>query len=424
MILSEADHETPRHVAFNQDSSCFVAAYSNGFAVYRSDPLSLLRVRAQTPESKQWRLGGASIVEMLCRTNVLALVPEEARHKVLVWDDADGRCLAELTFRSPVRAMRLTRTRVIVVLEYKVYIYSLQDLRLLDHLETTSNVKGLCAVSAQHHTFVCPSLQKGVVRVEHWPETSTTQPPRTKLICAHEGALAALAVNESGSVLATASETGTVIRVFDTATMQLLIELRRGSQPADIHSLKFSADRRRLGSSSMSSDLWASVLPAWLACSSDTGTVHVFSLQRPAAAALKLTEPAPEQEHKIVKNPQSIFMWASEWLPEPASGVTKRWLLPKYLTSEWSFARFRVADLPKGSRVTVAFAPSSGSTSTSAVEETPSLLVVTSDGHYSKLRFSESSVPGAECTQQVSARFPELMEEDTRSREPSSSRSE
>jgi len=78
---------------------------------------------------------------------------------------------------------------------------------------------------------------------------------------AHESNLAALSFNAPGTRFATASEKGTLIRIFDTRTGLKMLELRRGANPASIYSLNFSHDS------------------SLLCCSSSHGTVHIFSLK-------------------------------------------------------------------------------------------------------------------------------------------------
>jgi WD40 repeat protein len=56
-------------------------------------------------------------------------------------------------------------------------------------------------------------------------------------IYAHQGEIAIVRLNSSGSKLATASDKGTLIRVWDTSTKQRLIEFRRGADPAQIYSI-------------------------------------------------------------------------------------------------------------------------------------------------------------------------------------------
>lgn len=155
--------------------------------------------------------------------------------------------------------MKLRRDRVVVVLEYKIYVYNFADLKLVDHIETTQNTKGLAALCpySSNTVLVCPGLQKGHVRVELYDAKKTT------LIEAHETALSCFALNFDGTRLATASETGTLIRIFDTSTGAALQELRRGADRAEIYSIAFNPTSQ------------------WMAVSSDKGTIHIFALKPP-----------------------------------------------------------------------------------------------------------------------------------------------
>ena len=83
------------------------------------------------------------------------------------------------------------------------------------------------------------------------------------MIPAHDSPLAAIAFNPSGSKLATASERGTVIRVFSVSDGARLIEFRRGvKRCATVYSLAFSQDSE------------------YLALSSNTETIHIFKVIR------------------------------------------------------------------------------------------------------------------------------------------------
>jgi autophagy-related protein 18 len=83
-------------------------------------------------------------------------------------------------------------------------------------------------------------------------------------IRAHQSAICCLALNNEGTLLATASEKGTIIRVFRIKDGEKLFEFRRGSLPAYIYHMSFNA------TSSL------------LCVSSATETVHIFKLAKPS----------------------------------------------------------------------------------------------------------------------------------------------
>ena len=80
------------------------------------------------------------------------------------------------------------------------------------------------------------------------------------VIEAHRAPLSCIAMDSTGTKLATASDKGTIIRVFSIPDAQKLAQFRRGSMPARIFSMAFNA---------------TSTL---LCVSSATETIHVFKL--------------------------------------------------------------------------------------------------------------------------------------------------
>lgn len=89
------------------------------------------------------------------------------------------------------------------MLENKTYVYNFQNLKMLEVIETASNIKGICAMSPSRDVCVMASPDKklGTVRVTHFDKGS-----KTLLVNAHTSALAALALNNEGSILASASD--------------------------------------------------------------------------------------------------------------------------------------------------------------------------------------------------------------------------
>jgi autophagy-related protein 18 len=80
------------------------------------------------------------------------------------------------------------------------------------------------------------------------------------VIQAHKSPIACLALNSTGTMLATASDKGTVVRVFSVPDAKKLWQFRRGSSSARIWSINFN----------LASSL--------LAVSSDSSTIHIYKL--------------------------------------------------------------------------------------------------------------------------------------------------
>lgn len=80
---------------------------------------------------------------------------------------------------------------------------------------------------------------------------------------AHRSPLSCISLNSEGTMLATASETGTIIRIFSVPRGQKLYQFRRGTYPSTIYSMSFN----------LSSTL--------LCVSSASDTVHIFRLSSP-----------------------------------------------------------------------------------------------------------------------------------------------
>ena len=80
------------------------------------------------------------------------------------------------------------------------------------------------------------------------------------VITAHKTPLSLITINNTGTLLATASDKGTIIRVFSVPKADKLYQFRRGSMPSRIYSMSFNT------TSSL------------LCVSSATDTVHIFKL--------------------------------------------------------------------------------------------------------------------------------------------------
>ncbi|XP_077993743.1 WD repeat domain phosphoinositide-interacting protein 4-like [Glandiceps talaboti] len=255
------------NIRFNQDHSCFACAMETGIRIYNVEPL-VEKLHLDKDE-----VGSIGLIEMLRRTNLLAIVgggatPKFAENTVLVWDDCRKKFVVELTFPGTVLGIRLHMDRIIVVLVNRIYVYSFPDNPVkLFQFDTIENPSGLCDTSwnSDCPVLVFPGRVRGSLQLVDLSITNEATSSAPVTISAHQNDIACLAVNQQGNLVATASRKGTLIRVFEISlknqSSKPVIELRRGADPATLYCINFSADS------------------SYLAVSSDKGTVHVFALR-------------------------------------------------------------------------------------------------------------------------------------------------
>lgn len=340
MVESKADTSSMLYVTFNQDASCFAVGTETGFSIYNSFPFKDNFTRDMK--------GGIGIIEMLNRSNILALVgggqnPKYASNKVVIWDDHQAKAISELRFISSVKNVKLKRDKLFVVCEQKIYIFAFLTFENLENLETYENPKGIIAISTDPNKSIIAYLDKvvGSVRVR---DLDTQQ---EIVIRAHENMIACMSLNISGSLLATCSERGTLIRIYSTKDGQLLQELRRGTEKAEIYSLAFDPTGK------------------FIACSSDRKTIHIFILNENSQSKENVAADNSEEP----KNHKSVFGKLTSFL-----GFEK-----SYFNSEWSYAQFRINDL----KSICAFGPDN------------SIIAVSSEGKYYQALFDPKN--GGEC---------------------------
>ncbi|CAK7228292.1 autophagy protein [Sporothrix curviconia] len=262
-------------VTFNQDHSCLAVGTSKGFRIYHTDPFSKIFSSDD---------GSVSIIEMLFSTSLVAMVLSP-RHLV-IQNTKRASVICELTFPSAVLAVRLNRKRLAVVLEDEIYLYDIANMSLLYNIATSPNPNAICALSpSSENCYIAyplpkPREDRDEKRPSHAPPLSSYVAPTSgevlifdtitlkavNVIEAHRSPLSCISINSEGTLLATASETGTIIRVFSVPKGQKLYQFRRGTYPSTIYSMSFNHDS------------------SLLCVSSTSDTVHIFKLGGPQGA--------------------------------------------------------------------------------------------------------------------------------------------
>ncbi|CAB4377482.1 unnamed protein product [Rhizophagus irregularis] len=375
MNLSNKGNNELLFINFNQDFSCISVGTQHGYKIYNCDPFGKCYSKSD---------GGIGIVEMLFCTSLVALVgagehPSFSPRRLQITNTKRQTTICELTFQTSILAVKLNRRRLIVVLEQTIFVYDISNMKLLHNIETSPNPSAICALSPSNENCY----------IAYPSPTPSPSSPFSNHSTQHN---APSAINSEGTLLATASDKGTVIRVFSIPNAQKLYQFRRGSYPARIHSISFN------------------LVSSLLCVSSDTETVHIFKLGGntggPGGGAganngtTNGTGGANPSRHSIGPTTIGGFEAFIDGKKKTGSGTIRRQSFHLGRTVAGSVGNYLPDALTEMWEPTRDFAylklPSSGVQSVVALSNTtPQVMVVTSEGYFYQYNIDFEN--GGEC---------------------------
>lgn len=285
------------YLGLNQDQTCLAVGTGAGFMIFSTETCALLHHE---------ECGAVSVVEMLFRTSLLALVGHSARggpgssgRQLTMWNTKERCRICHLCFEALIYGVRMSHRRVVVLLREEVHILDLKTMKRLHVIDRAPSpwidptVASLCSdaecgylalpmgLAGSHHALGAESgsaqISTGGSRGEEkiglvsLVDTHTLRP--VGVLLAHRSPVQALALNITGHMLATASSKASVIRVFAVPSLETLCVFRRGASPCRIFGLNFSRDSQ------------------FLCAAASSGTVHVF---RQSEQMLAAVPPSPK----------------------------------------------------------------------------------------------------------------------------------
>ncbi len=299
--INQSNSSTKKNLLFasyNQLNDCVIFGTNTGFYVYTLVPFKKIIARRIT--------GGVSIVKMLFKSNIVIFVGNVEKglypnNKLIIWDDHKREVIGEIAFKTKILNIELTKKIIVVVCVKKIYIYNFQNLVLIKSIETGQNIKGLCSITDDENNFIAfPSGNLGQITI------SKCSSDYLKSISAHLSDIELFAFDSSGKYIVSASEKGTLLRIYDLESTTLVKELRRGSDQVNIVDLKFSPDNK------------------YLLCSSCRGTIHIFYTN--------INNNDNSEDNEVNNSLGYGTYYVSSYLPS-------------YFSSEWSFTQFYLKDI-------------------------------------------------------------------------------
>lgn len=304
---------------FNQDATCCVVSPSPHLvSIYNCDPFGkCFEMDNGSGDNDRDSLATYSddnnmdnnfIIEMLFSTSLVAIAdksqgPASAKRLKII-NTKRKSTICEISFPHQIADVVMNRKRMCILLESdQIFIYDISCMKLLetidlweDHFKkNTANTepaslrsrvrrtsslgggrkKPKLTLSGDDRSILCftsYSSQKNnpdsFLLHDVVVYDTLNISPINYLNSVHKGDIACISISHDGKLVATASEKGTIVRVFNTGAdtnyesgNQLMYEFRRGSRPCHLYQLAFDKYTTMLG------------------CVGDTDTIHIFDLK-------------------------------------------------------------------------------------------------------------------------------------------------
>ncbi|ODV61706.1 phosphoinositide binding protein ATG18 [Ascoidea rubescens DSM 1968] len=303
-------------INFNQDGSCCSIGTKSGYKIFSCSPFGKCYTKKIGAIGIIEMLFSSSLLAIVG----LGDQPNMSPRRLKLINTKKNLIICELTFPTTILSVKLNKLRLIVLLEDQIYVYNITNMKLLHIIDIPPNPNGIIALSPsiQNNYLAYPSpprtlsstnplgsnnimnnqnnhnnLSNSILLNHNLNnnlnnsinnnnndsnnsnqkdlkdsntrtgdvtifDTKTLQP--ICVIEAHKASLATITLSSDGLLLATASDKGTIVRVFSIETGEKLYQFRRGTYGTTIYSLSFSNDNK------------------FLTASSATETVHIFRL--------------------------------------------------------------------------------------------------------------------------------------------------
>lgn len=311
---------------FNQDASCCAVAFSgSSLSIYNCDPFGKCFELENGSNSSREDLRSYNahtssedppnfVIEMLFSTSLVVIVDKnqglQKSKKLKVVNTKRKSTICELTFPHEIVDVVMNRKRMCILLSSdQIFIYDISCMKLLQTIDVledklkdvvhrqalpppshtlpdvklalSSDDRSILCYTAYSHSTSDSYLLNDVVIFDALNVT-----PINYLNTVHKGNITCLTVNHDGKLVATASEKGTIVRVFHTGADSdfdsndpLFHEFRRGTRPCEIYGMKFDPQSSKLG------------------VIGGTDTIHIFKLEKgrdiedsPSASASSLMD--------------------------------------------------------------------------------------------------------------------------------------
>ena len=244
-------------LTFNCSNTHFAISLEHSFCIYQIKPLKMIFQK----EFLNYKILQISISNdgNLIAILVLSLIEKENNQKIFIWNNYFSEAETQLVFSEEIMKIILRQNHLLIILKNYISVYDFEKKKTYFDIITTLNNFGAGDISLLNENpliAIC-GLIPGSIRI-----SLINLDDQPIFIQAHNHLITNINFNKDSSLIATSSETGTLIKFFDTLSGNLIGIFRRGNFNNHISSLSFSLNN------------------LFLIAISDNGTIHLFKTDK------------------------------------------------------------------------------------------------------------------------------------------------
>lgn len=195
-------------------------------------------------------------------------------HTIMIFSIEQNKILVHFTIGNKILNMIIVDKYILIVTINQVLVYSQNILTnnndpnniiFLKTIHTFNNPNGLCNAKCFKNSLIIATLGRTTGEIIICKTCDSTKHPIEKktsnlYIQAHNYNITNITLDDKCELIATTSESGTLINIFDISSCNKLYQFRRGIFGTIIHDISFDPTSN------------------YIACCSNNGTCHVFHL--------------------------------------------------------------------------------------------------------------------------------------------------
>lgn len=175
-------------------------------------------------------------------------------NRVTIWNDHTQKKVTEISICNRIENFFVTqKDQIIIASKRKVYIYNINDYQLIKNFN-------ICSYSLQYgYTNTNLILSHALLDHSYIGKIMLRVGEKNQLISAHKNNIQLIAISNKNNTIATCSDKGDIIKLFNITNGNLINEYRRGTFISTITYLGFSDNDN------------------WLLCGTYNGSMHFFN---------------------------------------------------------------------------------------------------------------------------------------------------